>query len=48
MISGVGLTQVDELTSDEWGQTMPLWQKVPLLCRGRFQRVVRCVVSADG
>ena len=47
MLSDTGLEQVDELTSDTWGQTMPLWQKLPLLCKGRFQRVVRCV-SRDG
>ena len=47
MLSDVGLEQVDELTSDTWGQTMPLWQKVPLLCRGRFQRIVRCVVRSS-
>lgn len=44
MLVRVGLQEVDSDTDATWGRSMPMWQKVPLLCRKRFQRVVRCVV----
>jgi hypothetical protein len=35
----VGLRTVQTFEDYNWGKNMPLWQKLPLLCRARYQRV---------
>ncbi|MEM6661487.1 MAG: class I SAM-dependent methyltransferase [Pseudomonadota bacterium] len=40
MFGARGLSVVDQLKSETWGKNMPVWQRVPLLCKERFQSVV--------
>ena len=42
-----GFELVQTYDNDSWGTVMPLWQKIPLLCQGRFQRMYVLQKSSD-